>query len=90
MSTKHFCELPCISELSLAVLRELGFQHATPVQQATIPLLCGNTDVAVDACTGSGKTLAFVIPVTEKLRRLSEPLQAHQACKYQAGIVLVC
>ncbi|KIZ00196.1 hypothetical protein MNEG_7763 [Monoraphidium neglectum] len=49
-----------------------------PRWEATIPLLCGNKDVAVDACTGSGKTLAFVVPVIEKLRRLDEPLKRHQ------------
>ena len=68
----------CISKKTLEVLEAQGFVNATPVQEATIPLLCGNKDVAVDACTGSGKTLAFVVPVVEKLRRLEEPLKKHQ------------
>ena len=51
---------------------------ALPVQEATIPLFCGNKDVAVDACTGSGKTLAFVLPVVERLRRLEQPLKRNQ------------
>lgn len=44
--------------LSDGVLRgvaALGFVATTPVQQATIPLLLNNKDVAVQACTGSGK-----------------------------------
>ena len=74
---KRFSELAGVSPATLAVLTELGFIIATPVQEATIPLFCGHKDVAVDACTGSGKTLAFVIPVVEKLRKLEEPLKAN-------------
>lgn len=51
-------------------------------QEATIPLFCGNKDVAVDACTGSGKTLAFLLPVVERLRRLEQPLKKNQACRH--------
>jgi ATP-dependent RNA helicase DDX55/SPB4 len=67
----RFCDLGCLSPEAIDVLeQQLGFKATTPVQEATIPLLAGNKDVAVDACTGSGKTLAFVLPVVEKLRRL--------------------
>jgi ATP-dependent RNA helicase DDX55/SPB4 len=76
--TRSFRDIREISKQTLDVLDSLGFQQATPVQEATIPLFCGHKDVAVDACTGSGKTLAFVIPITEKLRRLEEPLKKHQ------------
>ena len=58
--------------LSHAVLRAvaaLGFRATTPVQQATIPLLLNNKDVAVQACTGSGKTVAFLVPAFELLLR---------------------
>jgi ATP-dependent RNA helicase DDX55/SPB4 len=75
---RPFSELTCISKHTLEVIDSLGFKTATPVQEATIPLFCGNKDVAVDASTGSGKTLAFVVPVIEKLRRLDEKLKPHQ------------
>jgi len=75
---RKFSDLGCISKPTLQVLDSLGFQTATPVQEATIPLFCGHKDVAVDACTGSGKTLAFVVPVIEKLRRREEKLKQHQ------------
>lgn len=75
---KKFSELDCISQPTLDVITSLGFQTTTPVQEATIPLFCGNKDVAVDACTGSGKTLAFAVPVVERLRKLEEPLKTHQ------------
>ena len=75
---KTFGSLSCISAETLGVLTELGFHYATPVQEATIPLLCGHKDVAVDACTGSGKTLAFLVPIIEKLRSADSPLKKHQ------------
>ncbi|KAI5970290.1 SPB4 [Candida margitis] len=50
-------------------LLSLGYPTMTPVQASTIPLLCGNKDVIVEAVTGSGKTLAFVVPVLEKLSK---------------------
>lgn len=69
---------PALSEESLAVLDAQGFITATPVQVATIPLLCSFKDVSVDAATGSGKTLAFIVPIVEKLRGLSDPLKKNQ------------
>ncbi|EFN51762.1 hypothetical protein CHLNCDRAFT_139706 [Chlorella variabilis] len=72
-----FAALPLANEV-LKVLEKQGFTEPTPVQEATIPLFCGNKDVAVDACTGSGKTLAFVLPVVERLRRLEQPLRRNQ------------
>ncbi len=76
--SRRFADIAEISPRTLAVLDSLGFERATPVQEATIPLFAGNKDVSVDACTGSGKTLAFIIPLIEKLRRLDEPLKQHQ------------
>lgn len=76
---KRFEDVAGISPSTLAVLSSLGFERATPVQEATIPLFSGHKDVAVDAATGSGKTLAFLIPIVEKLIKLEEPLKKHQA-----------
>ncbi|GIL48809.1 hypothetical protein Vafri_5230, partial [Volvox africanus] len=78
VGSRKFSNLGCLSTETVDVLNSLGFHTTTPVQEATIPLFCGHKDVAVDACTGSGKTLAFVLPVIEHLRRLDEPLRAHQ------------
>jgi ATP-dependent RNA helicase DDX55/SPB4 len=75
---------PSLSEETLSVLDSFGFATATPVQAATIPLLCSYKDVAVDAATGSGKTLAFLVPLVEILRRLSEPLK-----RFQVGAMIV-
>ncbi|XP_022995332.1 DEAD-box ATP-dependent RNA helicase 18 [Cucurbita maxima] len=72
LTSTRFSDLePPLSEPVLEALAQLGFEFCTPVQAATIPLLCSHKDVAVDAATGSGKTLAFVVPVVEILRRCS-------------------
>lgn len=78
MAGKPFRDFPELSQETKDILASQGFERATPVQEATIPLFAGNKDVAVDACTGSGKTLAFVVPIIEKLRKLEHPLKRHQ------------
>ncbi|KAH6830903.1 P-loop containing nucleoside triphosphate hydrolases superfamily protein [Perilla frutescens var. hirtella] len=78
LTTTRFSDLdPPLSEPVLEALSAAGFEFCTPVQAATIPLLCTYKDVAVDAATGSGKTLAFVVPVVEILRRAAPP-KPHQ------------
>lgn len=49
----------------------MGFPEMTPVQASTIPLFLKNKDVVVEAVTGSGKTLAFLIPLLERLGKVS-------------------
>ncbi|KAK9913783.1 hypothetical protein M0R45_037592 [Rubus argutus] len=79
LSNTRFSELkPPLSEPVLEALTQGGFDFCTPVQAATIPLLCSFKDVAVDAATGSGKTLAFVVPLVEILRRASTNPKPHQ------------
>lgn len=73
-----FSALRCLSPDTLTVLDALGFTQCTPVQEATLPLFCGNKDVSVEACTGSGKTLAYVLPIIEKMRRMEDKLKRHQ------------
>lgn len=78
LTKTRFSDLePRLSEPVLQALTQSGFEFCTPVQAATIPLLCSYKDVAVDAATGSGKTLAFVVPLVEILRRASTP-KPHQ------------
>jgi ATP-dependent RNA helicase DDX55/SPB4 len=49
-----------------------------PVQEAAIPLLLKNYDLAVEAQTGSGKTLSFLIPLLQKYLNLNDPLKTDQ------------
>ncbi|KAK4489297.1 hypothetical protein RD792_005101 [Penstemon davidsonii] len=74
LTSTRFSDLnPKLSDSVLEALTISGFEFCTPVQAATIPLLCSYKDVAVDAATGSGKTLAFVVPLVEILRRAPPP-----------------
>ncbi|QDZ18012.1 DEAD-box ATP-dependent RNA helicase [Chloropicon primus] len=68
--TRLFSDFEEISTETAEVLAKDGFTRASPVQEATIPLLLSHKDVTVEACTGSGKTFAFIVPVVEILRKL--------------------
>ncbi|XP_031247810.1 DEAD-box ATP-dependent RNA helicase 18-like [Pistacia vera] len=79
LTDTRFSDLkPPLSDPVLEALTEAGFEFCTPVQAATIPLLCSYKDVSVDAATGSGKTLAFLVPLVEILRRTTSPPKPHQ------------
>lgn len=79
LTSKRFSDLkPPLSQPVLDTLANSGFEFCTPVQAATIPLLCSFKDVAVDAATGSGKTLAFIVPLFEILLRSSTSPKPHQ------------
>ncbi len=60
-----------LSESLLAAVAALGYEEATPVQRATIPLILGGSDVLAQAATGTGKTAAFALPM---IQRLLEPV----------------
>jgi ATP-dependent RNA helicase DeaD len=64
--TKPFPELGLSSDLLKAV-DKLGFEQASPIQTAAIPLLLEGKDVVGQSQTGSGKTLAFAAPAIEKV-----------------------
>lgn len=66
MQTKLFSELGLTPE-SLKAIDRLGFEQASPIQAATIPLLMGGADVVGQSQTGSGKTAAFAVPAIEKV-----------------------
>ena len=45
----------------------LGYEEATPVQRAAIPVLVGGRDLLAQAATGTGKTAAFALPAIQRL-----------------------
>ncbi len=67
MQKKPFAELGLSPELLKAVAR-LGFEEASPIQSAAIPVLLTGKDVVGQSQTGSGKTAAFALPVIERVR----------------------
>ena len=67
-----------IISVRVDVMHSFGFERATPVQAAAIPLLLGHKDVVVEAVTGSGKTLSFLLPV---IQILSDPKRSNPCMK---------
>ena len=66
MQKKPFAELGLSPELLEAVAK-MGFEEASPIQSAAIPVLLEGGDVVGQSQTGSGKTAAFAIPAIEKV-----------------------
>jgi ATP-dependent RNA helicase DeaD len=64
MEKKRFAELGLPPEILKAVER-MGFEEASPIQSAAIPVLLGGADVVGQSQTGSGKTAAFGIPAIQ-------------------------
>jgi len=55
-----------LSDAVLSVIKSMGFETPTPVQEKAIPLLLkGERDVVALAQTGTGKTAAFGLPLVE-------------------------
>lgn len=69
-----FKDLELSQELLTSVERA-GFEEATPIQEATIPLALAGKDVIGQAQTGTGKTAAFGLPMLEKIDPKSQQLQ---------------
>ncbi|EOH85633.1 DEAD/DEAH box helicase [Enterococcus asini ATCC 700915] len=69
-----FSELQLSPELLKAVERS-GFEEATPIQAATIPLALEGRDVIGQAQTGTGKTAAFGLPMLEEIDTTRHELQ---------------
>ncbi len=57
-----------LSPALLKVLDEVGYEHPSPIQAATIPLLMQGHDVLGQAQTGTGKTAAFALPLLAELK----------------------
>lgn len=74
MPKKLFFELGLAPDLLKAV-EKMGFEQASPIQSAAIPVLLGGADVVGQSQTGSGKTAAFGIPA---IQGVDASLQAPQ------------
>ncbi len=66
-----------LSEKTLKVLKQKGFEEPTAIQIKTIPaILAGEKDIVGQAQTGTGKTAAFGLPILELLTEKSTSVQA--------------
>ncbi|KFZ38930.1 RNA helicase [Shewanella mangrovi] len=58
-----------LSEELLVALNELGYEHPTPIQAASIKPLMEGKDILGQAQTGTGKTGAFALPLLNAIKR---------------------
>ncbi len=66
-----------LSEGTLEVLKQKGYEVPTRIQELAIPaVLEGENDIVAQAQTGTGKTASFGIPLVELLRERSKTVQA--------------
>jgi ATP-dependent RNA helicase DeaD len=69
-----------LSKEVLKAVSEMGFEEASPIQSAAIPVLLKGGDVIGQAQTGTGKTAAFGIPLLEMLDPSKKHVQAIVLC----------
>lgn len=56
-----------LSEALLKALKDKGYERATPIQKALIPVIFTRRDIMAGAQTGTGKTAGFVLPILQEL-----------------------
>ena len=66
MEKRPFDQLGVSPEILKAVAK-MGFEEASPIQTAVIPVALTGRDVVGQSSTGSGKTAAFAIPAIERV-----------------------
>ncbi len=79
MDKKPFSELG-LSPETLKAVSSMGFEEASPIQSAAIPVLMKGGDVVGQSQTGSGKTAAFAIPAIERVDTHSKATQVLILC----------
>ena len=58
-----------LSNLILKALKEKGYEFATPIQKALIPVMFSRRDIMAGAQTGTGKTAGFALPILQELSK---------------------
>ncbi|RAK70298.1 DEAD/DEAH box helicase [Hymenobacter edaphi] len=79
MEKVKFEELSLSQEVQRAIT-DMGYEEASPIQTAAIPVLLEGHDVIGQAQTGTGKTAAFSIPAIEKVDADSREVQVLVLC----------
>jgi ATP-dependent RNA helicase RhlE len=54
----------------LKALKDKGYESATPIQKALIPVMFTRRDIMAGAQTGTGKTAGFVLPILQELTKI--------------------
>jgi len=79
MEKRPFDQLGVSPEILKAVAK-LGFEEASPIQTAVIPVALTGRDIVGQSSTGSGKTAAFAIPAIEKVDPHQRAVQVLVLC----------
>jgi ATP-dependent RNA helicase DeaD len=79
MHTLPFDSLGLLPNLVQA-MADLGYEEATPIQTAAIPLLLEGKDMLAQSRTGTGKTLAFGLPTLQQVKSELRAVQALVMC----------
>ncbi len=56
-----------LSSEILKALKDRGYESATPIQKALIPIMLQGHDIMAGAQTGTGKTAGFTLPILQEL-----------------------
>jgi len=59
-----------LSDPILKALKEKGYESATPIQKALIPVMFSRRDIMAGAQTGTGKTAGFALPILQELSKM--------------------
>lgn len=79
MEKRPFDQLGVSPEILKAVAK-MGFEEASPIQTAVIPVAHTGKDIVGMSSTGSGKTAAFAIPAIEKVDAHQRAVQVLVLC----------
>lgn len=59
-----------LDEKILMALKDKGYEFATPIQKALIPVMFTRRDIMAGAQTGTGKTAGFTLPILQELSKI--------------------
>jgi ATP-dependent RNA helicase DeaD len=69
-----------VSQDILKAVAKMGFEEASPIQTAVIPVALTGRDIVGQSSTGSGKTAAFAIPAIERVESAQRAVQVLILC----------
>jgi ATP-dependent RNA helicase DeaD len=79
MEKRPFSELG-LSADALKAVAKMGFEEASPIQTAVIPVALTGRDVVGQSSTGSGKTAAFTLPTIDRIEPRKKAVQVLVLC----------
>ena len=69
-----------LSAEALKAVEKMGFEEASPIQTAVIPIALEGRDIVGQSATGSGKTAAFMLPAIERVDPRKKAVQVLVLC----------